>query len=355
MPELVYIDSKPVPCQKGWSILQAIRSANIDLPTLCYEPRLPPQGSCRLCMVQVEGMPNPVASCTTALQPGIRIVTDTKALRDYRRGVLELLLSELPLASECPRCNSALGPCQLHAAAARYDARDGRLPKLTPRLPAHDNNPFIQRDYRWCISCYRCTRICNELEMAHAITPAERGQKTRVFSFPNDLLIESQCTSCGQCINTCPTGALMDRKALQQLGLGAVTRTRTICPYCGTGCGIQLLAQNGKLVGVEPDASSPVSEGSLCVKGQFASWEFAGSKDRLTAPLIRRNGAFQEATWDEAYDLIATRLTGIRDAHGPDSIAFWSSARATNEANYLMQKFARVVVGTNSIDNCART
>lgn len=354
MAEPVYVDGKHVPFREGQSILEVLRTAGVQLPDLCHDPRLGPQGTCRLCLVHVEGQPGLVAACATPAQPAMRVATDTEALRDYRRTVLELLLSELPPSRECPRC-STLGCCSLHAAAARFGAQEDRFPKLRFRQSSQDANPFIQRDYRWCIACYRCTRICGEWEMAGAIAPAGRGQGIHIRSFPTDRLLESPCTFCGQCIGTCPTGALTDRKAADQIGTGEVTRVRTICPYCGTGCGIHLIAQGGHLVGVEPDFSNPVNQGSLCVKGQFASWEFANSPDRLTTPLIRENGSFRQATWEEAYQLIATRLSEVRDTCGPDAIALWSSARATNEANYLMQKFARVVVGTNNIDNCART
>lgn len=350
----IWADGRPLAFREGQTLLEVLRQGGVDLPALCYEPRLPPQGSCRLCMVQLEGQGAPVASCTVQARDGMRVQADPEHLRRYRRTVLEMLLSETPPPGECPRCRGG-ERCELHRAAERYQARPDRFPRLEPRPASRDPNPFILRDYRWCIACYRCTRVCGEWEMAHAIVPVGRGQDTRIASFPGDRLLESPCTFCGQCIFTCPTGALLDRKSLQQRNGAPVERVKTICPYCGTGCGLQLLVREGRLVGAEPDFANPVSQGSLCIKGQFASWEFVHSPDRLTRPLIRRDGELRPATWEEAYDLVATRLLEIRDTYGPDALVFWSSARATNEANYLMQKLARAVVGTNNVDNCART
>ncbi|MBI4338129.1 MAG: (2Fe-2S)-binding protein [Chloroflexi bacterium] len=212
----LHADGVSLPIGEGQTILAVLRAAGASLPTLCYDPRLPPQGSCRLCLVQVQGRPQPVAACTTAAEPGMVIATEPPALREYRRVILEMLLSETPPSQGCPRC-SLLGLCQLHAAAARYGAQGNLLPRLPTRTPSPDPNPFILRDYRWCIACYWCTRICQEWEMAGAITAVGRGQDTRIASLPTDRLLESPCTFCGQCINTCPTGALMDRKLLGQL------------------------------------------------------------------------------------------------------------------------------------------
>ena len=190
--------------------------------------------------------------------------------------------------------------------------------------------------------------------MAGAISVDGRGQDSRIFSFFDNLLLESPCTFCGQCINTCPTGALTDRKIVGKADASKLQRTKTICPYCGVGCGIRLLTQDGEVIGAEPDFDSP-SHGSLCVKGQFGSWEFVRSEERLKYPLIRKDGLLQRASWDEALGLVASRFKDVIETDGPDAVVCWSSARCTSEANYLMQKFARVAIGTNNIDNCSRT
>lgn len=213
MPETLHVDELDVPLQEPGTILQAARAAGFDIPALCYEPRLPAQGTCRLCLVEVEGQPEPVAACTTSAEPGMRVTTSSDRLLRYRRSLLELLLSEIPPSQECPQCIH-LWPCDLHLLASEYGASEDALPRLAPRRAPPDPNPFIARDYRWCIACYRCTRVCQEWEMAGAITPSGRAQETGITSFPRDRLLESPCTFCGQCINTCPTGALLDRKLL---------------------------------------------------------------------------------------------------------------------------------------------
>ena len=280
------------------------------------------------------------------------MVTESDVLNDYRRGLLALVLSEQP-DGECPHC-SEIGPCDLHRLAAEYGVDHARFRGARSGAPADDANPFIIRNYDWCISCYRCTRVCNEVQQAHAIVPGSHGFATRITTLFDRGLMDTACVFCGQCLNTCPTGALADRVRHGRTKADEIERSvKTVCPFCGTGCTFYLDVAGGKVVGVRPDFESPVSSGALCVKGQFG-WEFVHSPDRLTTPLIRQDGGFREATWDEALDLIAGRLTSIKEASGPDSIVFWSSAKATNEANYVMQKMARAAIGTNNIDNCAR-
>lgn len=355
---LVIVNGAGVRYREGGRVLGALRQAGTDVPTLCYDERVGPAGTCRMCLVEVEvdGKKQIVASCTAFQQPEMKVRTHTPELREYRRTLLELLLSETPPPSECPKCRS-FKTCEFHAAVREYDAKWDRFPRLKTREKAEDPNPFIQRDYDFCIACYRCTNICNEWEMASAITVAGRGQSSRIHTFFDNKLLDSPCTFCGQCINTCPTGALTDRKIVGKTVAEKVHRTKTICPYCGVGCGIHLLTQDGQLVGSEPDFSAP-SRGSLCVKGQFGSWEFVRSEERLKFPLIRRGGkagALERATWDEALDLIASNLKQIIARDGPDATTVWCSARCTNESNYLLQKFARTAIGTNNVDNCSRT
>lgn len=353
MPEL-RIDGRAVNFEMGETLLDVARRAGAQIPTLCYDPRVSPSGSCRLCMVEVEGRPAPVAACVFPAGEALEIRTDSPALAAYRRRLLELVLSEIPQEHECRHC-AEIGPCELHALAERYGAVPGRFQGARSGSRSDDANPFILRDYSQCIYCYRCTRVCNELEQAHAIAAGGRGFDSRIVTLFERGLMETTCTFCGQCINTCPTGALADLPRLGRARASELTASvRTICPFCGTGCGIRLDVAGDRVVGVRPDFDSPVSHGSLCIKGQFG-WEFIHSPDRLTTPLVRVDGALRPVSWDEALDLVANRLASIRDAHGPDSIVLWSSARATSEANYLFQKFARTVIGTNNVDNCART
>lgn len=354
----VQVNGVVVRCAEGSRVLEAVEDAGFAVPTLCFDERVGAQGTCRMCLVEteVDGRKEQVASCTAFAESGMKVATHTDELRDYRKTLLEMLLSEMSSPNANPYSNK-VGPTEFDRAVEEYEAKWDAFPKLQTRLKAsHDENPFIQRDYDYCIACYRCTNICNDWEQAAAITVDGRGQDSNIFTFFGNELMDSPCTFCGQCINTCPTGALTDRKVIQQdISADEVDRTQTICPYCGVGCGIELLTHDGDIIGAEPDFSAP-SRGSLCVKGQFASWEFVRSEDRLRHPLIRQpDGSFRRASWDEALDLVATKFNGVIESDGPDSIVCWASARVVTEANYLMQKFARIAIGTNNIDNCSRT
>jgi len=351
----VEVNGITIDCGTDARVLDAIRSAGFDVPTLCYDERTGPQGTCRMCLVDVDvnGQIEQVAACTAFASEEMRVETHSDSITDYRKTILEMLLSETSSPVTCPKCVS-FKKCELHTATEEYDAKWDAFPSLVVREKANDGNPFIQRDYDYCISCFRCTNICNDWEQAGAITVKGRGQENTIASFFNNKLLESPCTFCGQCINTCPTGALTDKKIVGTTKAENLERTKTICPYCGVGCGIHLLTEDGQLKGTEPDFDAP-SRGSLCVKGQFASWEFVKSDERLKYPLIKEKGAFRRASWDEALNLVTKRFTAIRDDSGPDSLVCWSSARTVTEANYLMQKFARIGFGTNNIDNCSRT
>lgn len=352
MNDTALIDGRPVDVLPGESILEAAGRAGIKIPTLCYDRRVRPSASCRLCVVKLKGKRLPIASCAHPLEARMEIVTADAELAEWRKTILALALSENP-AGECRKCVE-LGPCELHALARELGAGGGEFSGATSGALWEDRNPFILRDYTKCVYCYRCTRVCNEVEQAHAIAPAARGFETRIATPFDGPLLESPCTFCGQCIQTCPTGALADKKMLGKARAEEVARVRSVCPFCGTGCGINLHVARGEVIGVTPDWQAPANEGSLCVKGQFGT-DFIHHPDRLTAPLVRKNGKFIEASWNEAYDLIVEKFTRIKNESGPGAFAFWSSSRGTSESNYLMQKFARAVIGTNNIDNCART
>lgn len=345
------IDGIPVEIRGEESILETARRVDIDIPALCDDFRLRPIGGCRLCMVKIAGIGQPVVSCAQKLTPGAEITTNDSDLIRWRRGILRLVLSENP-QGECPKCQEE-ELCELHSLARQLDVDGGYDGFEISGANPDDPNPFILRDYTQCIHCYRCTRICGELEQASAISPAGRGYQTRISVAFNGGLLVSTCTFCGQCVQTCPTGALLNRKMIPTDS--EHRKVRTICPYCGTGCGINLHVAENQVLGASPDWENPVNQGSLCVKGQFGL-DFIHSPDRLTMPLIRRkNDQLEEATWEEAYKLVARRFKQISSEAGPDAFAFWSSSRSTTESNYLMQKFARAVIGTNNIDNCART
>ena len=352
--ETAQIDGRTVEIRHGESILEAARRVGVFVPSLCYDSRIKPLASCRLCLVKVNGNSKPIAACAHPLQPDMEVVVEDADLKQWRQSILRLVLSECP-ENECSKCRDG-SPCELHSLTRRYAVERGFHSRAFSGELSKDPNPFILRDYSQCIYCYRCTRVCSEIEQAHAIAPAGRGFKTQISASFGDDLLDSPCTFCGQCIQTCPTDALVNRKMASEASAGPVEKVRTICPYCGTGCGIELHVDKAekRVVGVAPDWDAPANHGSLCVKGQFGT-DFIHSEDRLTTPLVRRNGQLTEASWDETLDLIADRFTTIKNESGPGAFAFWSSSRSTTESNYLMQKFARAVIGTNNIDNCART
>lgn len=346
------IDGIEVEVRPGETILQAARRAGTAIPTLCEDPRLGSSGACRLCVVKIDGRGGVVSACNHSLEPGVQVETRDAEIFELRKAILGLLVSESP-ADSCSAC-TADGPCQLHALAEEYGAVGVPYPVDTSDRVVQDPNPFILRDYSQCIYCYRCTLVCNELEAARAIVPSARGFKSRISTSGSDGLLSSPCTFCGQCVQVCPTGALTNRKSIQVEVGSPVEKVRTTCPYCGTGCGIELHVSDGKIVDVTPDWTTPANQGALCVKGQFGM-DFVGHPDRLTTPLIRRNGSFEPAGWDEAYDLIVERFNEIKSESGPDAFAIWASGRAPSEGNYLLQKMGRAVIGTNNVDNCART
>jgi predicted molibdopterin-dependent oxidoreductase YjgC len=238
----------------------------------------------------------------------------------------------------------------------RYAARTGRFAgKQSGKSRNDDPNPFILRDYDLCISCYRCVRVCAEQEGDYAISVMNRGFDTRITVEFEGMLKESACTFCGQCVQTCPTGALADRKAMRFADTaGEIEKTRTICPYCGVGCSVDLLTKNDRIVAVQPAMDGPANHGALCVKGQFA-YDFVHHPDRLTTPLVRgEDGEFHEADWDTALDRAAEGFRKVVDEHGRHSLYAVASGRAPSEAAYMMQRFVRAGLGTNQIDNCSR-
>ena len=340
---MMRIDGLDVDVRPGETVFDAARRAGILIPSLCWDGRLEPGGHCRLCVARIRGRRLPAATCATPAEDGMVVETDTEELRELRRGILELTLSENP-GGDCPRCR-AVGPCELHALAARLGVERGRFRGRTSGAARPDPNPFIARDYDRCISCFRCTRICGEVEGDHAIVPAGRGFDTRIATPFDRGLGESPCTFCGQCVRTCPTGALTDKKWRGP----ADASVTTTCVYCGTGCSLNLHAKDGRVVGVTPDLDGPANRGALCVKGQFG-FDFLHRPERLKTPLIREGGGFREASWDEALDLVARRF---RDHRG-DAFYAIASGRAPNESAYLLQKFARTRMGTHQVDNCAR-
>jgi len=349
------INGREVQVPAGTTILEACKMNGIEMPTLCHDEDLRLAGSCRMCIVEAKGRPLFLASCVTPAEKGMVIETESPAVVEARRVILELLLARHKL--ECHTCEKN-GDCRLQDYCYKYGVKDTRFNEGgLPEYPITDPNPFIERDYEKCIMCTRCVRACEEITVARAINVKDRGHHAKIATAFDGNLADSPCVFCGQCVMVCPVGALSSRVSA---GMGRPSdidkRVLTTCTYCGTGCTLELNVKNNRVVGVSSNRDenwSPVNKGALCVKGRFG-WDFVNSPERLTTPLIKENGTFREASWDEALDYIAEQLGNIKNKYGPDAFAFFSSARATNEENYLAQKFTRAVMGTNNIDHCAR-
>ena len=344
------IDGIEVAAPAGASILQAARVAEIDIPHLCYDPalNLPPTSACRLCLVEVAGSPAPVASCSFPAAEGMVVLTDTDGLRQARRTVIELLLSDHP--HDCLTCEQA-GACDLEKYAYQLGVKAPRFPAEAPRPEPVQDGPAIVYDPSKCILCGRCVEVCHNVEVTGAIDYLGRGFDTKISLPPGQSRAQSVCTECGNCIEVCPTGALSFAGAEGAGRSWEMKRTVTTCPYCGCGCTIVLNVRDNRIV--EVTGGGGVSGGMLCVKGRFG-FDFVGHRDRLTHPLVRRDGRLEPAGWDEALDLVARRLAEISEQFGPDAIGGLASAKCTNEENYIMQKFMRAAIGTNNVDHCAR-
>lgn len=345
----VTINGKEVRLEKAVTVLEAARSAGIKIPTLCYHEQLEKYGGCRLCLVEVEKMPRLQTACTLMVTDGMVVRTETDAIADVRRGILEFLLINHPL--DCPYCDKA-GECELQDLVEKYGPARGRYKERKRKVPESLEDPVIVRNMERCITCTRCVRMCEGVQGASAIAVINRAGHSHVEPFSGGRF---DCEYCGNCVSVCPVGAIMSRLHRHSYRPWQVKdQTESICPYCGVGCTVVLQTRDDSIKRVVPKLGSAVNNGMLCSRGRFG-YEFVGSSSRITTPLIKKNGIFEEATWEEAISLVAKRLGEIRDKSGSDSIAGIASPRCTNEDNYVFQKFMRVAIGTNNIDSSART
>lgn len=383
------INGQQIVAQQGSTILEAARQAGIYIPTLCHHPDLSNVGACRMCVVSVKNARGVQTACTTPVDQGMEVDTNSPEAIKTRKFVLEMLLTDHP--NECMTCE-VNGDCELQDLVYEYQvewpAHDGSRHSY-PLDP--DPNPFIFIDRNKCILCSRCVRACNEIQNREVWSLAHRGFRSKLVAGADQFLLEARCESCGQCVAYCPVGALYDKMSLGAARVNKVTKVRTTCAYCGVGCNFDLNVRDGRVVRVTSAPDAPVNGMALCVKGRYG-YDYVHHPDRLTRPLVRakwlnqaqleekvaagawqvtrlaekrletvnREGhaispdAFIRTDWETALDVVATKLAQEKRAHGGDALALLASAKCTNEENYLFNKFTRQLLGTNNIDHCAR-
>ncbi|SMP43451.1 formate dehydrogenase subunit alpha [Anoxynatronum buryatiense] len=342
------INGQVVQTKEGQTIYEAAANAGIKIPTLCHDERLKPHGSCRICVVEVAGARSLMASCSTPAANGMVIQTESEAVVTARKEILDLILANHPL--DCLTCEKA-GRCTLQDLCFQYDIEESSFEGKRKNYDKDTSNEFFVADQSKCILCGKCVYVCSQVHSTEAICFVDRGFETHVGTPFGMGLSESTCVSCGNCVSVCPVGALLPKRK-EKYRYWETREVKTTCAYCGVGCQMNLLVKDNKVVEVLP-VKGAANEGLLCVKGRFAH-DFIGHPDRLTTPLIRRNGTLEPASWEEALNLVTEKIQTIRQEHGADAIAGFSSARVTNEENYLMNKLMRGAIGTNNIDHCAR-
>jgi len=338
------INGKEVSAPKDATILQAARSVGVEIPTLCHHERLSPIGSCRMCVVEIEGLPEPLEACATPVAEGMTVITNSDRLSSMRQESLKRLLAKHPM--DCPVCDKA-GECMLQDLVFEFEVNAGEYhPPVSRHEPAYAT-PLIKYWRDRCVLCLRCVTACREIKGACALDATEADGAKKLVFYPD------KCVSCGECLQVCPVGALTENVSRIKGRSFTEKKVQTTCTYCGCGCQMDLNVIDNQVVSVAGRNEAAVNEGSLCVKGRFG-YEFVASEQRLTRPLVKRDGKFEETSWDDALRLIARTLSQIKNENGPDSIGGFASARCTNEENYVFQKFMRGVIGTNNVDHCAR-
>ena len=337
------IDDLEITAREDMTVLEAALENDIYIPHLCYHPDLKPAGSCRLCMVEIDGGRVDI-SCKTPVKQGMQIRTETPEINKIRQIAVELLLVNHP--SDCLSCSGNM-KCQLQKIANYIGINEERLNRMRSEakdLAVDTSNPFFIYDPNKCVLCGICIRTCDDIVGVTNLEFAYRGFDEVVSTFGKKPMLESRCVSCGECVVRCPVSALEPKEPVVPS-----REVKTVCPYCGVGCGLIIGVRGNRIVSSRGDTENPVNRGRLCVKGRFGH-EFVNHPDRLKTPLIRRNGELKEASWDEALDLVAKKFSQYK----PKQFATLSSAKCTNEENYVIQKFTRAVMGTNTVDHCAR-
>jgi len=344
------IDGKLIKAKEGSFILEVALDNEIEIPHLCYQSGLSSAGACRVCLVKVKDRPELITSCTTEVSEGMKVITEDEEIIKARRLMVELILSERE--HNCLICEKN-GDCELQDLVYELGIDNIRFPVNKRVEKTEDSSQVILRDPNKCILCGRCVRACAEVTVQEVLDFAERGGKTFIAAGLDEKLADTDCVSCGACVQACPTGALTEKLARFQGRSWEFRKIETTCPYCGVGCQIELNIKNDRIVKVYGVDNGSPNRGHLCVKGRFGL-DYVHHKERLTTPMIKKKGKFIEASWEEALEMVAHRFKELKDEYGSDSLAGLSSAKCTNEENYLFQKFIRVCFGNNNVDHCAR-
>jgi len=369
LQNIIIINGNEFSFEAGESILDIARRNSIDIPTLCHLKGASPTGACRVCVVEVEGARSLVASCAAPAANNMVVRTESAKVIAARRMVIQLLLSsgnhncavsgsagrnwtEFQMKAQQTESTAELcpvwGDCKLQDLAFRYQVNGERFNPTDTPYPMETVNPFIVRDFSRCIQCGRCVQACNEVQVNQAIHYGYRGAGTKIIAAGDRPYKDSDCVFCGECVQVCPVGALVEKDARYQVRPWETKKVRTTCTYCGVGCQITYHVKDNRIQWVD-GRDGPANHGRLCVKGRYG-FNFINHSDRLTKPLIKQNGEFVEAEWEEALELVASKFAETKG----DEFAALASAKCTNEENYLIQKFTRAVMATNTVDHCAR-
>jgi NADH-quinone oxidoreductase chain G len=341
------IDGMPVTVPKGTLVIEAARRIGVMIPHFCYHPKLKPDANCRMCLVEVEKMPKLQTSCSTIATEGMAVRTATTVVNDAHKSVLEFILANHPL--DCPVCDQG-GRCDLQDFSHQYTATASRFVETKRIFQKEYFSPLIETQMNRCVQCLRCVRYCDEVMDVKALAPTGRGTMTEIKSFgPHPL----DCEFCGGCVQICPVGAITSRLSMYEYRPWMLKRADTICQFCGDGCQITVQTKGNELIEVNSAHGAGRNNGDLCARGYFG-YHATSHPDRVTKPMVRRNGSLVETTWEEALEFAADRLNQLKIAHGPLALGGLITSRCTNEELYLFQKFMRVTIGTNNLDSSAR-
>ncbi|MEO6112363.1 MAG: molybdopterin-dependent oxidoreductase, partial [Nitrospiraceae bacterium] len=341
------IDGIPISVPKGTLVIEAARRVGVMVPHFCYHPKLKPDANCRMCLVEVEKMPKLQTSCSTVATEGMAVRTATTVVHDAHKSVLEFILANHPL--DCPVCDQG-GKCDLQDFSHEYTATASRFVETKRIFQKEYFSPLIETQMNRCVQCLRCVRYCDEVMDVKALAPVGRGTMTEIKHFGAHPL---DCEFCGGCVQICPVGAIVSRLSLYEYRPWMLKRADTVCTFCGDGCQITVQTKDQELIEVNSAQGAGRNNGDLCARG-FFGFHATSHPSRVTHPLIRRNGALVEATWEEALVFVAEQTNRLKLAHGPQAFGGLISGRCTNEELYLFQKFMRLTIGTNNLDSSAR-